>query len=335
MYKHAAIGGTFDHFHNGHQRILDFAFHIAEKVSIGITDKQLIQDKPFVSNIEPLDTRIDNVQSYIKTKHRLENATILILKDLFGPTLTDNTFDCIVVTKETEPNALLINEKRRKNGLKPLHIETVPFVIGEDNKIIRSRKIRGGSIDRTGKSYLNLFNKTRGLSLPPRLRELLRKPLGIIIEGDELYEKFTAQKVIKWIAKNKPYKVITVGDIISQTLIDNDFIPDLQILDKRTQRKILKTAIKINDKSSYKNPSGSIQRTAVEALHQKLSSLIESDKKEVLMIQGEEDLLAVPAILLAPLGSVVIYGQTGLGAIIVPVTESIKYKVDGIIRQFE
>jgi uncharacterized protein (UPF0218 family) len=39
--------------------------------------------------------------------------------------------------------------------------------------------------------------------------------------------------------------------------------------------------------------------------------------------------------LLAPLNSIVLYGQSNLGVIIVQITEELKNKVEGILRQFE
>ncbi len=335
MYKHAAIGGTFDHFHNGHKRIIDFAFHVSDKISIGLVKKGVLEEKPFQKNIEPFETRKENVLSYIRTNHDIDRAELFSLTDIFGSTLSDKSLDCIVVTRETKSNALIINKKRKETGLQALNIVTVPFVKGEDNKIIRSRRIRGGFIDRSGKSYIYLFNKMRVLNLPPRLRELLRRPLGTIIEGEQVYSSFTAEKVIKWIERNEPFKVISVGDVVSDSLVKNKFKPDLQIIDNRSQRRLLTSKQKKLGETSYKNPAGTIQRTAVLALNKKINTIIDSQKKEVLIIQGEEDLLALPAMLLAPLNSVVIYGQSNLGVIIVPVTEELKYKVEGIIRQFE
>jgi len=43
-------------------------------------------------------------------------------------------------------------------------------------------------------------------------------------------------------------------------------------------------------------------------------------------VTGEEDLLALPAIVLAPLGSVVLYGQYDKGVVINEVTEELKKK---------
>ena len=54
-----------------------------------------------------------------------------------------------------------------------------------------------------------------------------------------------------------------------------------------------------------------------------------------IVIKGEEDLLVLPASLLAPLGAVVVYGQADFGIILVKVDESIKEKIYGLIKQFD
>jgi uncharacterized protein (UPF0218 family) len=56
--------------------------------------------------------------------------------------------------------------------------------------------------------------------------------------------------------------------------------------------------------------------------------------KQSLVIQGEEDLLTLPAILLAPLNSFVFYGQYKTGMICVTVTEEKKNEIVGIIKKF-
>lgn len=334
MYKHAALGGTFDHFHNGHKRIIDFAFHIAEKITIGITKEELISAKQYKDSIESFETRKENVLNYIETNHDDKKARIVALDDIYGPTLTDESIDVIVITRESKPNAQEINKQRRLKGLNSLEIISVPFVKGDDNKIVRSQRIRSGIIDRSGKSYIQLLSKRRSLNLPPRLRELLRKPLGIIIEGEQIYSSFTAEKVIKWIQTHKPTMVISVGDVITDSLINNRYIPDLQIIDQRTQRKIISTKKDIST-SAIKNPPGTLQRNAISTIQKKISHITEKGTKEKIIILGEEDLLALPSILLAPLGSIVLYGQANLGVIIVQVSEELKSKVEGILRQFE
>jgi uncharacterized protein (UPF0218 family) len=56
--------------------------------------------------------------------------------------------------------------------------------------------------------------------------------------------------------------------------------------------------------------------------------------KQTIVVAGEEDLLALPAILLAPLGAIVLYGQWDRGAILVKVNEEKKKEVLGIVEKF-
>ena len=55
---------------------------------------------------------------------------------------------------------------------------------------------------------------------------------------------------------------------------------------------------------------------------------------EVIRIEGEEDLLTMPAILLSPLGTYIIYGQFEVGMVVVEVTEEIKDMIKRFIIQF-
>ncbi len=331
-YTHVCLGGTFDHLHKGHIRMLDFAFQIGDHVSIGISTAELTAQKNYSESIEPYQIRLDGVQTYL-AKHKLEaRSTIFPLKTIYGIADTSRDIEAIVVTRESKPNAHKINAKRKENGLRPLVIEVVPFYKGPDNKIVRSERIRGGAINRRGELYLSALDKSRVLRLPPPLRELLRKPLGTIVKGDELSANTTARKSIQVIKQLNPTKSILVGDIVVRSLNAAQYFGDLQIIDNRSRRKDLeKNHIIKTHKVS--NPAGLIRHEAILKIKQLLET--ESSDPQTLEVDGEEDLLALPAILLAPLDSVVVYGQFDMGIIVTQVTESKKEQVADILRQFE
>ncbi|QQS44656.1 pantetheine-phosphate adenylyltransferase [Candidatus Roizmanbacteria bacterium] len=331
-YRHVCLGGTFDHLHAGHKRILDFAFHTGLKVSIGISTDQFIQKKILSQSIQSFHLRKEYLTDYLIQNGWKERAVIFPLNDIYGTADTDNTLQAIIVTRETSENALKINKRRKKNSLLPLDIVSVPFLKGTDNKIVRAERIRKGAINRLGNSYLQLFTKTRQLNLPPRLRELLRKPLGTIIEGEERFASFTAEKAVRAIQKHHPVVTILVGDIVSDSLLAAGFKPQLIIRDNRSRRKDL--PIIQRSKNAITNPPGTIKQTTVKAIHQAISDIEDSGMKTII-IKGEEDLLALPAILLSPLNSVVVYGQADMGIILIAVTEEKKEQIAGIIKQFE
>jgi uncharacterized protein (UPF0218 family) len=52
-----------------------------------------------------------------------------------------------------------------------------------------------------------------------------------------------------------------------------------------------------------------------------------SDQNVRIFVKGEEDLAALPAMMMAPVGSVIMYGQPDKGVILVRVTESKKAEI--------
>jgi pantetheine-phosphate adenylyltransferase len=56
----------------------------------------------------------------------------------------------LVVSKETEPTARSINEKRKEKGLPQLEIIIIDMVPSENHSAISTTRIRKGEIDREG-----------------------------------------------------------------------------------------------------------------------------------------------------------------------------------------
>lgn len=337
-YNHIAIGGTFDRFHNGHKEFIRFAFDIGKKVSIGITSQKLDNTSQFVNEIEPFEERMRAVETYLRNNHLFSRSHLIRLNNMWGTAVDDVTLDAIVVTKETRKNALLINKERKTKGLRQLDIMIVPFVKGEDKKIIRSERIRKGEIDRTGHIYGTIFKKKNKLILPAKLRAHLQKPLGMLIPGDENSIQKTARGVLQ---KIKPYKspmIITVGDIISLSLIGVGFDPDLKIIDLMTKRLVMKdewkNIIPLEKIKRYVNRAGTLERRVFFACKLALQTFLTQKTKQTIIILGEEDLTTLLAILLAPLNSIVLYGQVGLGVVMVMVTEQKKKETEDILKQF-
>lgn len=334
-YKHAAVGGSFDHFHKGHIRLLETAFNTAKKVTIGIAKDELLQKKLFRESLESFAERKNHVLQFL-TENKLQNKVAIIpLTDIFGPAIHDKTMDSIVVSKETRPNAVKINQLRKQAQLAKLNIITIPLIKATDKKILRSNRIRKGEINSLGTKYLYLFNKKNALILPQHLRESLREPFGEIITGNDENINNAAQKTISVIKKNQYPLIISVGDVVSASLTRNDFTPDIQIIDKKTQRKEYLHTKHLKIGGFFKNSPGKIQKMPVQELSKKINSVLNGTKKNLIVIQGEEDLMALPSILLAPLGSLVIYGQNGLGIVLVTVTEQIKEKIELLLSKFE
>jgi len=75
---------------------------------------------------------------------------IATLHDPYGTAL-EESFDYIVVSPETHPAAVKINELRMKRGMREIEIVLVPFVLAEDGVPISSTRIKNGEIDPHGR----------------------------------------------------------------------------------------------------------------------------------------------------------------------------------------
>ena len=159
-------------------------------------------------------------------------------------------------------------------------------------------------------------------------RRALKKPAGQLVKGrpDEV-----AEKVKRIILKEKPSKLVFVGDYTSRKLVDAGLRADLYVIDGKTERK----PVKMFDVSEFrvervKNDPGTLNPEAVEKLHELLRD--EELRDTVLFVEGEEDLLTLAAMLSAPDGSIIVYGQPGEGNVIVRVNEDARRYAERILE---
>ena len=145
-----AVGGTFQYLHDGHAKLLEKAFEIAEdgKVHIGLTSDEMLQKS---HSIEDYESRRAQLLHYLKEMGLPEDRyEVTRLNDPCGPSLEED-FDYIIVSPETYPVALKINGIREKRGKKALEIVYVEYVMAEDGIPISSTRIANGEIDRHGR----------------------------------------------------------------------------------------------------------------------------------------------------------------------------------------
>ncbi|MEM1891301.1 MAG: GTP-dependent dephospho-CoA kinase family protein [Nitrososphaerota archaeon] len=123
--------------------------------------------------------------------------------------------------------------------------------------------------------------------------------------------------------------LIVVGDFSARELSKSGVHADVYVVDGKVERK---TSERFADDIALqiftKNPAGTISIEAVNALKE----AIRSGKRTIVYVDGEEDLLTLPAIMLAPLGSMVVYGQPGIGVVSVDVTEDKKREICAMLK---
>jgi pantetheine-phosphate adenylyltransferase len=321
MHKHIVAGGTFDGLHAGHTHFLSQAFKHGARVTIGLTSARYIKRFKKGKGIRPYSQRYRLLTSWLRQEGYGPRAMIVPLHDPLGPAILPDEFDAIAVTADNMHVAKTINDERVSRGFVPLSIVPVDLLVGEDQKIISSTRLRGGEIDREGK-----------LMMPDLLRPELQKPMGIVLKP---------QQVAYSVLHNRDNIIVTVGDVTTETIFSFGVQPALAVIDLQVERKPYQSfaAYKFPKKYLVKyltSGPGFIAKKAVSVIRQWSKQV---KKRTVLVVNGEEDLLAIPVIALAPLRSIVYYGQPAVGGqkeglVEVVVTSEKKKQAKELLSQF-
>lgn len=142
----------------------------------------------------------------------------------------------------------------------------------------------------------------------------------------------TMKRLKELIKKEKPSTVISVGDVVSRNMSEYGISLNVLIVDNKVMRKPIQPITVDTDQTFYaKNPAGTITDEAWTAIRR----AIEQKGKTKVMIDGEEDLLTVVAVLSAPEDSLVVYGQPHVGIVVVKVTEETREKMRRIVDAME
>jgi uncharacterized protein (UPF0218 family) len=165
--------------------------------------------------------------------------------------------------------------------------------------------------------------------LPPMLREKLKQPLGILIRGSFAD---TMKKFGEIARKENPTRIVTVGDTVSRNLAASGFSPQLSIVDNKCMRRSIQPIRLLTEKTVYvRNPQATITEEAITAI----KNALEADISVKIVVDGEEDLLTLVAILYAPENSFILYGQPHEGMVIVKTTCEKKAEIAEILKAME
>lgn len=163
------------------------------------------------------------------------------------------------------------------------------------------------------------------LTLPPALRSEFKEPFGpIYTDASDLLAD-----------AGRP--IVAVGDVVTYHLREAGHEPHVAVIDGRTKRDAVDEHIAavLEDAGDHRidvvNEPAELSRELLIAL----SDAVAREEHTVILVEGEEDLATLPAVLATPLGGSVVYGQPDEGMVLVDVTESARATMRDLLVRFD
>tara|TARA_B100001778_G_scaffold323554_1_gene316994 strand:+ start:60 stop:1106 length:1047 start_codon:yes stop_codon:yes gene_type:complete len=341
-FERGLLGGTFDHFHQGHEKLILTALKECDALEIWITSDKIASQK--TGAVQSFSERSSFLKSWIGKKQNEigfrngDSPRVFIneLEDNVGPAEWRNDCDAIICTEETLPACEQINSTRLESNLEPLNIISVEHFLTKDGSILSSSLIRNGTYTREGEKWIDDSKISNILQMPKSIEGTLKKPFGTLFEGPEEDTSIAISKLKKDFDFDQiSGKVVAVGDVCVSALRQSGIIPDISVIDGRTKRQDLPEELipKIqgyDEIINCKNPAGKITPEFSNCL----ISAAKSNHKVMIKVEGEEDLAPIILHLALPLDAYVIYGQPNEGIVICISDEKVKLRCKSRIETF-
>ena len=154
------------------------------------------------------------------------------------------------------------------------------------------------------------------LKLPKNLRSELKKPIGKLYDSieevqDDIQEHLTSEKL-----------VIGIGDVTTKTLVELGLTPQICIVDNLIERRPVQHNLDHTDNIVYvENPPGVLTDELIELITSSIKTSTRTNPI-IIVVDGEEDLAVLPAILNSPENTYILYGQPKEGVVLVNSTKA-------------
>ncbi|SFR50279.1 GTP-dependent dephospho-CoA kinase family protein [Halogeometricum limi] len=162
------------------------------------------------------------------------------------------------------------------------------------------------------------------LRLPEDLRAAFKEPFGPLYTDAER------------LLADAGTPVVAVGDVVTYHLREAGHPPDVAVVDGQTKREAVSEEIRraLSDPESRRdvaNPAGALTDELAACLREALLA----DGPVTVVVDGEEDLAVLPAVVAAPPGASVVYGQPDEGMVLVTVTDETKAEMRSLLARMD
>jgi uncharacterized protein (UPF0218 family) len=133
--------------------------------------------------------------------------------------------------------------------------------------------------------------------------------------------------------------LIAVGDVVTYHFERAGVTPDVAVVDGMTKREEVEDRVAEGvarlggelREVRVENPAATLTRELVRALKEAITD----PEPTVIVVEGEEDLVTLPAIVAAPLGASVVYGQPNEGMVHAEVTADAKAEMRDLLSRMD
>ena len=317
--------------HAGHMRLFSAALSQCDHLEVWMTTDTLAALKSRL--IQSWEIRRTAILDWAD-ENAPDRVSVHPLEDAVGPAETRRDVTAIACTSETTSGCEAINRSRVEFGLKPLSLIEVEHLTDPNGEVVSSSRIRAGDVDRDGNLWLGEREQELVQEMQATLDPELKQPMGDLFKGPESNPAKAIQAALA-AAPELPPKWIGVGDVTVKAMLDAGRVPNLAVIDGMTQRTPWEGAGSIDSTEfdhhlTCVNPAGLLTPDLKRAVRESLSN----QGTTLLEVEGEEDLAPIVVHLLAPLGSVVLYGQPGEGVVLRVTDEATKARARRILDMF-
>lgn len=135
-----AVGGTFDHLHDGHKILLTTSAFLTKKtLIIGVTGHDLLKNKKYIEYLESYEKRVNQVKSFLYYVRPDIKPNIYEINDVCGPTAKIKNIDALVVSLESAKGAEFVNNTRLELGWNKLQVYTIGIVGNSDSETFENK----------------------------------------------------------------------------------------------------------------------------------------------------------------------------------------------------
>jgi uncharacterized protein (UPF0218 family) len=162
--------------------------------------------------------------------------------------------------------------------------------------------------------------RTSTMRVNPSYVGLLKEPFGVLIKEKEIDKT----KINQFVEGSD--KIISVGDTTTEKLVGFGYIPDISVVDYKEKRspKSKITEFQVDRRVTCENKPGEINIDVINLV--KEMAMVGISGKMQIIIEGEEDLVALPFFMYSPNKWTIFYGQPNEGLVVVEANNQVRTK---------